>query len=156
MPYTIQIEMLGAAGPDAVTPLDLSNPAVTRIQDNDRIIVTIPDGVAFGNFDPGQIVGLLNVPYILLSLTMKSSLDPPVAGTGSVAGPQAPGAAFSTRKTVTVIAFGGGDITLAGFMLPRDHLLTFASADPGPFIIVATLEPVRNVGLVSSYITARG
>lgn len=156
MPYTIQIDKLGAVGPDGLTPLDLTNPLVTRTQANDRIIITIPDGIAFGNFDPGEIVGLNNVPYMLLSATMKSSLFMFTNGTVALSGPQAPGGAFLTRKNLLLLPdISLGAIFLGSALVPRDHILRFTSTDAGPYTIITTLEPVRNVGLVAAYTAGR-
>ena len=150
MPYTIQISKLGPVPPDIFTPLDLSNPLVTRTQDNDRIIITIPEGVAFGNFDPGEIVGLNNVPYMMLNLSMKSSRLL-TTGTMGLMGPQAPGAAIATRK---VQGFPPPIILVAN-MVMRDHRVAFSSVDPGPFTMIITLEPMRDVGLISAYVEGR-
>jgi hypothetical protein len=151
MPYTVQIEKLGPVPPDALTTLDLSNPAVIRTQDNDRIIITIPDGVAFGNFDPGQIVGLLNVPYMMFGWSMKSSLATTTGSVG-IGGPAIPGGDNTTRKIFTL---GSPPIFLAQTLVPRDHIITFFSADAGPFTIITTFEPLRDVGLVSAYVQGR-
>ena len=112
MPYSIQIEKLGTTPPDGLTPLDLSDPEVTRTQENDRIIITIADGTDFGTFDPGEIVGLNHVPYMLISATVKSSLNASTDGSVSIVGPAAPGAAFSTRKIVELL-----DLTPPGVQL---------------------------------------
>lgn len=156
MAYTIQIEKLGTTPPDGLTPLDLSNPAVIRTQQNDRIVISIPDGIDFGTFDPGEIVGLNNVPYMLISATAKSSLNDFTDGSISIVGPLASGAAFADRKIVQLTGLVASPVFLGSNMVLRDHLLRFLSTDAGPYIIIVTLEPVRDPGLVASYIRARG
>ena len=138
MPYTIQIEKFGTTPPDGLTPLDLSDPAITRTQKNDRIVLSIPDGTDFGTFDPGEIVGLNNVPYMLLSATAKSSLNAFTDGSISIVGPLASGAAFADRKIVQLTGLAAAPVFLGSNMVLRDHLLRFISTDAGPYIIIVT------------------
>ncbi len=157
MPYTIQINKLGPVPPDGGTTLNPADPTLIRTQDNDRIIITVPVGTAFGNFDPGEIVGLNDVPYMLLGASMKSSLDPFTAGVIAVVGPLAPLGLLASRKLLTLIPdVSVNPIFLGGVMMMRDHLIAFSSPDPGPYTIITTLEPARDVGLISAYVRGRG
>ncbi len=147
--YTVQIDVLDAFPLDGVTPIDFADPAVTVEQADDRFVITIPVGSAFGFFDPGEVVMLPNVPYLILTASIAAQVMPfagPLGGI-SVVGPQAVGAPFSTRKTIPLLVpLVEGLALFEGQIVPFNQGLSFITdpADAGPYSIVLSIEPFRD------------
>lgn len=77
MSYTLRIVKLGAADLDGSTPLDLTAAGVLIDRTlGGTITVTVPDGVALGTIDPGEVLeaaGETGNTYILLQATAVSA-----------------------------------------------------------------------------------
>jgi hypothetical protein len=150
MPYTVQIDVLNPAPLDGVTPINFNDPAVVVTQNDDRFVISVPPANAFGFFDPGEVVGLPNLPYLMLAAAIAAPTMPfvGVAGVIRSVGPQASGALFATRKVLNLLGPGlaQGLLLAAPELIPFNNGLGFVTdvADPGPYRIVLTIEPFRD------------
>lgn len=149
MAYTVQIDKLGAAFLDGATGLG----AVTPVQGDDIIQVTIPDGTNFGAFDPGELVMLPNVPFLLLGVSIVAAVTPFTGGTIRLVGPQASGGSAVNRKAFSLLALGGSSgIVQTPQLMPFEHILSFTTVDAGPYRIIITLEPFRGADLPPAWV----
>lgn len=150
MPYTVQIDVLDPGLLDGSTSINFNDPAVVVAQADDRFVITLPVGTAFGFFDPGEVVQLPNVPYLVLAIAIAAPTMPfaEVTGVVRLVGPQAPGALFATRKVQNLLGpgLGQGLLLAAPVLDPFNHGLGFVTtgADVGPYRIVLTIEPFRD------------
>lgn len=148
MSYTVQIDVLDTAVLDGTTFIDFTNPGTSLVQSDDRFVVTLQPGLNFGAFDPGDLVGLPSVPYLMLSVSIAAPTMPMAAGgTIALAGPAAVGSPITNRKLLRLLGPPLGEgILLQPELFPFDHILKFFTdpGDPGPYRIVMTFEPFRS------------
>lgn len=147
---TVRIDVLDPAALDGTTDLDLAATGVTRV-DNPTlglITVTIPAGMAFGRFEPGEILGT-GGPNLTLSLLSASVIpDNGVAVDGdvvSLVSPPLPSAARRSLEVVNLLT----ETDIANEVaqtIPVGHLLSFTTQTAnGPWRIQCTFTQIRDV-----------
>lgn len=148
MPYTVRIDVLNTAPLDGTTFIDFTDPDTSVVQSDDRFVVTLQPSLNFGAFDPGDLVGLPSVPYLMLSVTVVAPTMPMPGAGGLVAlaGPSAVDAPITNRNIIPLLSPLGEGILLQSELIPFDHLIKFFTdlGDPGPYRIVMTFEPFRS------------
>lgn len=156
MSYSVQIDVLGAGTLDGITPVDFSTAQTSR--QDERIVITIPAPSSFGIFDPGEVVELPVPPYLLMGISVATAGASPLTGGGAILfGPQAPGAAFGTRKGSPIVDFSvaTSGIFQTPVLFPFDHCLSIITADAGPTRVLLTLEPFQGASLPGNYMAGR-
>lgn len=139
--YTVEIIKQGAAGLDGTTLLDTSAPGVSVNKSRVGLVaVTVPDGVALGAIDPGQLVGRPTRGIKVNSFAIASDGGAPVAGDVlNRIGPESPGGNPGQEVQLADLNTDVGLAQDVGTFQFRDRL-GILSAQAGPHRIVIAME----------------
>ena len=153
MAITIRIVVMDPGPLDGATPLPSP---IDQFSNQDAALgltkITLPAGLRFGRFDPGQLLAGQSGSFIIKHLSVSSAGGPHVAGSAvRIRPPALPDGTFGPDRTVLDfgdVGLGDGVIPEGLFPpVPVSHELVLDTqpdgAAPGPHVIQLTMEPAR-------------